>query len=60
MDDMPKIARSDGLWSVQPCFFITIWFQRERCEILRSVIIVGHVLSSMMKLVAENGMEAEI
>jgi hypothetical protein len=38
---------------------MTVWFQRERCEALQSVAIVGHVLSSMVMSVVENSMEAE-
>jgi hypothetical protein len=43
----------------QPCFFFTVWFQRERCEALQSVAIIGHGFSPMVKLVAENDMEVE-
>jgi hypothetical protein len=33
-----------GWYSVpQPCFFVTIWFQRERYKALQSVAILGHV-----------------
>jgi hypothetical protein len=41
-------------------FFLIVWFQRERCEALQSVAIVGHVFSSMVMSVVENDMEAEI
>ena len=41
-------------------FFFTVWFQRERCEVLQSVAIVGHVFCTMVMSVVENGMEAEI
>jgi hypothetical protein len=40
-------------------FFLTVWFQRERCEDLLYVAIMGHVLRSMVKSEAENDMEAE-
>jgi hypothetical protein len=33
--------------------FMVIWFQRERCEALKSVTIVGHVFSSMVKSITE-------
>lgn len=59
-DSCLEIAGSDGIRSCATVFFLTIWFQRERCEALQSVAIVGHVFSSMVKSVAENGMEAEI
>jgi hypothetical protein len=49
-------------WNLVGCnhVFQTAWFQRERCEALESVTIMGHVFSSMVKSVAENGMKAEI
>jgi hypothetical protein len=40
-------------------FFLTVWFERERDKALLSVAIMGHVLQSMVKLEAENDMEAE-
>jgi hypothetical protein len=40
-------------------FLLTVWFQRERCEALLSVTIMGHVIRSMLKSEAENDMEAE-
>jgi hypothetical protein len=40
-------------------FLQTVRFQRERCEALLSVAIMGHVLWSMLKSEAENDMEAE-
>jgi hypothetical protein len=40
-------------------FFLTIWFQRERCEAVLSVTIMGHVLWSMVKSEAKNDMEAK-
>jgi hypothetical protein len=43
----------------QPCFFLAVWFQRERGEALLSVIIMEHVLQSMVKSGAENSVEAE-
>jgi hypothetical protein len=51
---------SDEIWSRVTVFFLTVWFQRERCEALQSIAVVGHVFSSMVKSVAENGMETEI
>jgi hypothetical protein len=54
-----EIARSGGIRSCAPIFFLTVWFQRERGEALLSVATVGHVLRSMVKLEAENDMEAE-
>jgi hypothetical protein len=41
-------------------FILTVWFQREQCEALHSVAIVGHVFSRMMKSVAKNDIEAKI
>ena len=55
-----KIAGLDGIRSRATMFFLTVWFQREQCEALQSVAIVGHAFNSMVKSVAENGMEAEI
>jgi hypothetical protein len=45
--------------STQPCFF-TVWLPKERYEPLQFAAIVGHVFSSMVKSVTENGMEAKI
>jgi hypothetical protein len=39
-----EIARSDGIQSCAPMFFLTVWFQRERCEALLSVSIIEHVI----------------
>jgi hypothetical protein len=39
--------------------FLAIWFQKEHCEALFSVSIMGYVLWSMVKSKAENSMEAE-
>jgi hypothetical protein len=40
-----EIARSDGIWQCAPVFFsdCLVWFQRESCEALLSVVIMGHV-----------------
>jgi class 3 adenylate cyclase len=51
MDDVPEITRSDGLQARTTS---------ERCEALRSVAIMGHVFSFMIKSVAKNGMEVEV
>jgi hypothetical protein len=40
-------------------FLLTVRFQRERCEALLSIAIMGHVLRSMLKSELENDMEAE-
>jgi hypothetical protein len=60
MDDMPRVAGLDGIRSPVTMFFLTIWFQRERCEGLQSIAIVGHVFNLMVKSVVENDMEVEI
>jgi hypothetical protein len=52
----PEIAGSDEIRSCTPVDFLTIWFQREHCESLLYVAIVGHVLKSE----AENVIEAEM
>jgi hypothetical protein len=45
MDDLPGVFRRGWCFGhTQPCFFPTVWFQRGRCEALRSVAIMGHVL----------------
>jgi hypothetical protein len=35
--------------SVIPWFFLTVWFQRERCEALLDVAIIGHAFSLMVR-----------
>jgi hypothetical protein len=40
-------------------FFLTVWFEREHCEALLSVAIMGYVLPSMVKPKAENDMEVK-
>jgi hypothetical protein len=40
-------------------FLLERWFQRECGKALLSVAIMGHVLRSMVKLEADNDMEAE-
>jgi hypothetical protein len=60
MDDMPGDCWI-GWWSVvRNHIFPTVWFQREQGEAGQSVAIMGHVFSSMMKLVVENGTKAGI
>jgi hypothetical protein len=51
-----EIAGSDEILSCAPMDFLTIWFQREDCEALLYVAIMGHVL----KLEEENVMKAEM
>jgi hypothetical protein len=48
-----NIARLDGIWSRATMFVLSVWFQRERCEALQLVAIVGHVFSPVVKSVAE-------
>jgi hypothetical protein len=61
MDGKTEIVGSDGIRSRNVhILFLVVWFKRERYEALQSIVIVGHVFSSMMKLAAENGMEVEI
>jgi hypothetical protein len=60
MDVMPEIVGSDVIRSHATMFFLTVWFHTERYEALRPVAIVGHVFSSIVKSVTENGMQAEI
>jgi hypothetical protein len=46
MEEVPMITGPDGIQSHATIFFLTFWFQRERCEALWSVVIVAHVFSS--------------
>jgi hypothetical protein len=48
-----------GFGHAHLCFFLTVWFQRERAEALLSIAILGLVLRSMVKSEAENNMKAE-
>jgi hypothetical protein len=59
-DSCLKFSGSVGIRSYATMFFLTVWFQRERCEALRSVAIVRHVFSHTMKSVAENDMKVKI
>jgi hypothetical protein len=43
MGDMPGDCGSDLFWSRATAFFFTVWLQRERCEALQTVAIMGHV-----------------
>ena len=48
MDDMPgDLPDRMGFGRAQPCFFLTVWFQRERGEALQIVAAVEHVFSSI-------------
>jgi hypothetical protein len=38
-----------GFGRVHPCFYLTIWFQRERCEALLAVTIMRRDSRSMVK-----------
>jgi hypothetical protein len=42
-------AGSDGIWLCELMFFLTVWFQRERCEALLALTIMGHAFSPMVK-----------
>jgi hypothetical protein len=62
MDDMSKIARSDGIRLHTTLFFWLFGFRvsdAQHCSLLPSCIM-RHVFSSMVKLVKENGMEGAI
>jgi hypothetical protein len=50
-----EIAKSDGIWSSTPIFFLTVLFQRERDEAL---FIMGLILRFMVKSEEEKDMEA--
>jgi hypothetical protein len=54
-----EIVGSDGIRSCTLMFFLTVWFEREHCEALLSVAIMGYVLPSMVKPKAENDMEVK-
>jgi hypothetical protein len=55
--DMPRDCWIEWYSVVNTHVFFTVWFQRECGKALLSVAIMGHVLRSMVKSVAENDME---
>jgi hypothetical protein len=61
MDDMPGDCRFRWDPVTRNHFlFLSVWFQRERCEASQSVVIMRHVIGPMAKSVAAKGMKLEI